>query len=140
MTSKIAVLTALILLSIIAGCNTKKETSFPTYTWHDTTKAAMRTHGTYMQDYNSRENPTWSYEIPQQFWTRPIRDLKPLRVYLHYYNLVVVQKINYNTEEEGIYINMPISSLSSLDALEGKDGFILTEELEYGHKYKRTIE
>ncbi len=26
------------------------------------------------------------------------------------------------------------------DALEGKDGFILTEELEYGYKYKRTIE
>ncbi len=131
-----AVLVTLILLATTAGCNNTKETSSPINTWHDMKLAAMGTHGAYMQDFNSSENAEWSDEIPEQFWTKPIRDLKPLRVYLHLYHLVVVQKINGNVEE-GIFINMPISSIIMFS---GNDGFIFTEEFEYGYKYKRTIE
>ncbi|MCK5564245.1 MAG: hypothetical protein KAJ07_03285 [Planctomycetes bacterium] len=131
-----ALLIALTLLSTTAGCNNTKENPPSVYTWHDITRAAMGTHGAYMQDFNSRENPTWSDDIPRQFWTKPIRNMKPLRVYLHLYHLVVVQKINGNIEE-GIFINMPISSTIMFS---GNDGFIFTEEFKYGYRYKRTIE
>jgi hypothetical protein len=62
-------------------------------------------------------------EIPLQYWTEPIKALHPVKVYLHHYNLVVVQKISGEVEE-GTCISSPISSYLPMS---GDDGFIFPQ-------------
>jgi hypothetical protein len=49
------------------------------------------------------------HEIPAKYWTDPIKALKPISVYLHRANVVVVQRVA-NGIEEGKYISLMISS------------------------------
>jgi hypothetical protein len=57
--------------------------------------------------------------IPSKYWTEPIKALRPIRVYLHHHNLVVVQKVSDNVEE-GKYI---MNSISSYLPKSGDNGF-----------------
>jgi hypothetical protein len=57
--------------------------------------------------------------IPSKYWTEPIKALRPIRVYVHHHNLVVVQKVSDNMEE-GKYI---MNEISSYLPKSGDDGF-----------------
>ena len=48
-------------------------------------------------------------DIPSVWWAERIKALRPLKVYAHRSNVVVVQKLT-GAREEGLYINLPISS------------------------------
>jgi len=48
-------------------------------------------------------------EIPANYWETGISKLKPVRVYSHHVNLVVVQGVQ-NGQEHGKYIYLPVSS------------------------------
>ncbi|HBF35028.1 TPA: hypothetical protein DDW35_10760 [Candidatus Sumerlaeota bacterium] len=61
--------------------------------------------------------------IPERYWPDSIHALKPIRVYMHLSNIVVVQREG-NGVEEGKYIPLLISS--SLPG-PGSDGFTLTQ-------------
>src|SRR4051812_569371 len=61
-------------------------------------------------------------EVPTKFWAASIRDLKPVKVYIHMNNIVVVQKIT-DGREAGVYIHEPFSSYMPMD---GVYGFVLT--------------
>ena len=70
-------------------------------------------------------------EIRSQYWTEPIKALRPVRVYMHHYNLVLVQKMSGEVEE-GKYISSPISSYLPKS---GDDGFILSPNPKHGNMY-----
>jgi hypothetical protein len=61
---------------------------------------------------------TGASEIPKKFWAASIRDLKPVKVYIHINNVVVVQKVA-DGKEEGLYIYEPYSSQMPMDGLHG---------------------
>lgn len=65
---------------------------------------------------------TGASEIPKEFWTASIRCLKPIKVYLHMNNIVVVQNVAEG-KEAGLYIYQPLSSYLPMD---GVDRFVLT--------------
>ena len=48
-------------------------------------------------------------DIPAVWWAERIKALRPIKVYSHRSNIVVVQKLT-GAREEGLYINIPISS------------------------------
>ena len=75
------------------------------------------------------ENPT--YDIPMRCWSEGIKKLKPIKVYKHKNNIVVVQKVRDNVEE-GKYIHIPISSNLPMD---GIDGFTLHPNPIKGNRY-----
>jgi hypothetical protein len=62
------------------------------------------------------------HEIPSKYWAEVIKGLKPLSVYLHRMNVVVVQRITDGIEE-GKYIFILISSYAPQN---GVDGFEYT--------------
>ena len=72
-----------------------------------------------------------SDEIPAAYWTEGIKRLKPLKVYTHQVNVVVVQHVTENTEE-GKYIYIPISSYLPLS---GDDGFVFSPNPNSGNTY-----
>jgi len=80
--------------------------------------AAWRTHAHYIRDH--RDAPGES--VPASYWEEPLRQLKPLRVYLHRVNVVVVLREN-RQGEEGLYLCIPISSYAPM---ESQDGFTWT--------------
>ena len=75
------------------------------------------------------ENPT--PEIFRECWAEGIRQLKPIRVYKHRVNIVVVQKVRDNVEE-GKYIYIPVSSYLPMD---GIDGFTYKPNPKKGNRY-----
>jgi len=58
-------------------------------------------------------------ELPSRFWGKSIRELDPVRVYNHRFNLVVVLESSA-TEERGVYISAIQSSYAPRD---GDDKF-----------------
>ena len=74
---------------------------------------------------------TGALEIPNKFWTTPLRNLKPVKVYLHMNNVVVVQKVSAG-KEEGVYIYGTYSSHLPFD---GEYGFALTPKPNIGNTY-----
>ncbi|MBN1437226.1 MAG: hypothetical protein JW936_09130, partial [Sedimentisphaerales bacterium] len=60
--------------------------------------------------------------IPPEYWADSIRRLDPIRVYMHEYNIVIVQSQNDGVEE-GKYVLTPISSYLPRS---GDDGFVFT--------------
>ena len=69
--------------------------------------------------------------IYRECWAEGIKKLKPIRVYKHKNNIVVVQKVRDNVEE-GKYIHIPISSHMPMD---GIDGFTLHPNPMKGNRY-----
>ena len=60
--------------------------------------------------------------IPPDLWADPIRELHPVRVYMHQYNTVIVLKES-DGSEEGVYV---WHSISSWIPRSGVDGFVFT--------------
>ncbi|MEN6627935.1 MAG: hypothetical protein ABFD69_17050 [Candidatus Sumerlaeia bacterium] len=71
-------------------------------------------------------------EIPPAYWADAIKELKPIRVYTHRVNIVVVQRVNEEVEE-GKYIYIPISSYLPEN---GVDGFTVTPNPHQGNTYQ----
>lgn len=98
-------------------------------------EAAHKTYIRYIKAVNSgAEKP--SDEISKQYWTDEIKRLKPIRVYRHRSNIVVVQRASAN-REEGLYISIMISSYAPRS---GDDGFTFTEIGNSVYNFKRAIE
>jgi len=81
--------------------------------------AARQTHMRFKKAHGGIE--AMSGNIPRRYWAKEIKDLHPLRVYSHEYNVVVVQKFIDNVEE-GKYIHHG-PSISSRKIRSGDDGF-----------------
>ena len=78
--------------------------------------------GTFVAFRKDAAGKTGASEIPKEFWASSIRDLKPVKVYIHMNNIVVVQKVA-DGREAGVYIYQPLSSYLPMD---GVQGFTLT--------------
>lgn len=97
--------------------------------------AALQTHIRYIKAVNSGAQKP-SDEIAKQYWTDEIKRLKPITVYRHRGNIVVVQRASAN-REEGKYISIMISSYAPQS---GDDGFTFTNIGNGVHDFKRVIE
>jgi hypothetical protein len=88
--------------------------------------AAEKTYANYNRAFQAgiekRQTEATELEIPSKYWTDPIKALKPVKVYVHRINVVVVQGMN-NGIEMGKYIYIPISSFLPTN---GVDGFEFT--------------
>jgi hypothetical protein len=93
-------------------------------------EAAHKMYATHVRAINAgREKP--SNEILEQYWTEEIKGLKPIRVYTHRANIVVVQHVSGNIEE-GKYISIPVSSYLPMN---GQDGFMFSPIPDKDGKY-----
>ena len=97
--------------------------------------AAHETYIRYIKAVNSGAQKP-SDEISKQYWTDEIKRLKPITVYRHRGNIVVVQKASANIQE-GKYISIMISSYAPQS---GDDGFTFTNIGNGVHDFKRVIE
>ena len=96
--------------------------------------SALQTHIQYIKAVNSGAQKP-SVEIAKQYWTDEIKRLKPIRVYRHRSNIVVVQRTSANWEE-GLYISIMISSYAPQS---GDDGFTFTDIGNSVYDFKRVI-
>ncbi|MBN2130802.1 MAG: hypothetical protein JW741_14970 [Sedimentisphaerales bacterium] len=109
-------------LFFIAGCLRKPETSEDSLTAAGLATAALQTHARYIKAVNAGTQ-TPSDEIAPEYWTEEIKTLRPIKVYQHRCNIVVVQKASPG-REEGKYISTLISSYAPRS---GDGGFEFTE-------------
>lgn len=73
--------------------------------------------------------------IQPRFWAEEIRRLRPIRVYVHRTNIVIILR-EIDDVEEGLYIYIPISSYFPQN---GDDGFIFEYLGDGVYKYRRTL-
>ena len=122
-------------LFVVFGCQKKPgggdADSFP----DNLAVAALQTHIRYIKAVNSGEQEP-SDEISKKYWTDEIKRLKPIRVYRHRGNIVVVQRVSANIQE-GKYISIMISSYAPQS---GDDGFTFTDIGNSVYDFKRVIE
>jgi len=95
--------------------------------------AAYETYGRHVRAVNAGTAKP-STDIPQDYWSEAIKALKPLRVYKHRVNIVVVQAVTGETET-GKYIYIPVSSYWPQS---GVDGFVLTPSGDFVYDFTRT--
>jgi len=133
--SRIVILCLFGCLLVISACQKKPgggdADSFP----DNLAASALQTHIQYIKAVNSGAQEP-SDEISKQYWTDEIKRLKPIKVYNHRGNIVVVQRASAN-REEGLYISMLISSYAPRS---GDDGFTFTNISNGVHDFKRVIE
>ena len=96
--------------------------------------AALQTHIQYIKAVNSGAQKP-SDEIAKKYWTDEIKRLKPIRLYRHRGNIVVVQRASTNWEE-GLYISIMISSYAPQS---GDDGFTFSDIGNSVYDFKRVI-
>jgi len=130
--STMLVAAAFCLVSLFTGCNAKPGRANPSA---QTLTAAAQ--DTYVRFLKTREGDAISSgrEIPASCWADEILALRPLRVYLHRVNVVVVQKAAGGVEQ-GKYIYIPISSYLPQS---GDDGFTFTNSDGPIHDFKRSV-
>jgi hypothetical protein len=92
-------------------------------------------HARYIRAVNAGTE-TRSEKIPAKYWTKEIKRLYPIRVYLHRSNVVVVQSESPG-RQGGKYISIMISSWRPQS---GVDGFTLTETGDGVYDFIRKIE
>jgi hypothetical protein len=97
--------------------------------------AARQTYANRVRAINAGKENSSSNEIHERYWAPAIRELKPLKVYTHRVNIVVVQKVHDNVEE-GKYINIIISSYAPTD---GVDGFTFQPNPKKGYQYHHGV-
>ena len=114
--SKMLVAAAFCLVCLFAGCNGKPGRANPSA--QILGAAAQDTYVRFLKTHRGDEIAS-GQEIPASCWAAEIRALRPLRVYLHRVNVVVVQKADGNIEQ-GKYIYILISSYLPQS---GDDGF-----------------
>ena len=109
----IALATALLLTFPLAAAQTRYPSAEATLFPDNLSGAAHQTYANFIHAYNTGKEKAWpeeaEVEIPSKYWTDPIKALKPLKVYIHRINIVVVQRIE-NGIEKGKYIYIPVSS------------------------------
>ena len=71
-------------------------------------------------------------DVPRRKWERPIRRLRPIRVYLDSYNIVVVMQESPESEK-GVYIQNRMSSLVRWSDQEWQFGQILYDPARDDH-------
>lgn len=117
----------LVLMLGLSGCQTKsgveKNASL--------VDAAYETYTRYVRAMRGSEGENSTPDIPRQCWAEGIKKLKPIKVYKHRINIVVVQKVSDNVEE-GKYIFNLVSSYLPQD---GIDGFTLHPNPIKGNQY-----
>ena len=114
-------------LFVVFGCKKKPGSD-------NLAASALQTHMQYIKAVNSGAQEP-SDEIPEQYWSDEIKRLKPIKVYRHRGNIVVVQKASANIQE-GKYISIMISSYAPQS---GDDGFTFTDIGNSVHDFKRVI-
>lgn len=114
----------------VSSCQRKPAVETTSLSRSDLVEAAYRTYANRVRTVNMGENP-FPPEIPEQYWAEGIRELKPIKVYKHRVNIVVVQKVRDNVEE-GKYICIPVSSYLPMN---GVDGFTYQPNPWKGNKY-----
>lgn len=122
-------------LLVIPGCQKKPGSEDAALIPDNLAVSALQTHIRYIKAVNSSAQEP-SDEISKQYWTDEIKRLKPIRVYRHRGNIVVVQKASSNIQE-GKYISIIISSYAPQS---GDDGFTFTDIGNGVHDFKRVIE
>jgi len=133
--SLIAVVCLFGCLFVVFGCKKKPDSEDARIIPDNLAIAALQTHMQYIKAVNSGEQEP-SDEISKQYWTDEIKRLKPIKVYRHGTNIVVVQKSTDNIQE-GLYIILMISSYAPRS---GDDGFTFTEIGNSVYKFERVIE
>ncbi len=121
----------LVPIFVLSGCQAKSAVEKTTLSQNNLAEAAHQTLSSHMRAMrgSGAENPT--HDIPSQHWAEGIKKLKPIKVYTHRVNIVVVQKIRDNVEE-GKYIYIPVSSYLPMD---GIDGFTYKPNPLKGNRY-----
>ncbi|MHC4111753.1 MAG: hypothetical protein ACYSWZ_10690 [Planctomycetota bacterium] len=127
MWTKIGLVINLVLIFVLSSCQTESRVEKAT----NLMDAAHQTYASRVRAINEGKENSSSTEIPEQYWAPAIRELKPIKVYTHRVNIVVVQKIRDNAEE-GKYINIPVSSYLPMD---GVDGFTYQPNPKKGNQY-----
>ena len=117
----------LVLIFVLSSCQTKSRVEKTT----TLAEAAHQTYASRVRAINEGKENSSSTEIPERYWAPAIRELKPIKVYTHRVNIVVVQKVRDNVEE-GKYINIPVSSYLPID---GVDGFTFQPNPLKGNQY-----
>ena len=112
------------------GCNKKSNNQESLFS-SNLPKSAYETYTRYFK----AAQRTPSDEIPKQYWTDMIKELKPIKVYIHRVNIVVVQRVSDNIQE-GKYIYIPISSYIPHRA---DDGFTFTRLGDDVYDFKRNL-
>jgi len=121
----------LVITFVLSGCQTKSGIEKTFLSTSTLAEAAHQTYASRVRAINEGKDNSSSTEIPERYWAQAIRDLKPIKVYTHRVNIVVVQKIRDNVEE-GKYIYIPISSYLPMD---GVDGFAYKPNPRKGNQY-----
>ena len=109
-------------LAVIAGCERKRGASEYSGFTAGLPTAALQTHAGYIKAVNAGVQAR-SDEIGPEYWAEAIKKLRPIKVYQHRGNMVVVQKASPG-REEGRYISTLISSYAPRS---GDDGFTFVE-------------
>jgi len=122
-------------LFVVSGCQKKPGSGDAGPLPDNLAIAALQTHIQYIKAVNSGAQEP-SDDIAEKYWTDEIKRLKPIRVYRHRGNIVVVQRASAN-REEGKYISIMISSYAPQS---GDDGFAFTEIGNSVYDFKRAIE
>jgi len=122
-------------LLVIPGCQKKPGSGDAGIIPDNLAASALQTHMQYIKAVNSGAQEP-SDEISEQYWSDEIKRLKPIKVYRHRSNIVVVQKASANIQE-GKYISIMISSYAPQS---GDDGFTFTNIGNGVHDFKRVIE
>ena len=121
----------LVLILVLSGCQQKTKVESATLSKSTLSEAAHKTYADHVRAIHEGKENSSSLEIPERYWAQAISDLKPIKVYTHRVNIVVVQKIR-NNAEEGKYIYIPVSSYLPMD---GVDGFTYKPNPLKGNQY-----
>jgi len=112
-----------LMLPAACGCQWNKDSESSSLSPDYIVEAAHATYAAYVRAIQGgTRDPT--NEIDSKYWADGIKALKPIKVYMHMINIVVVQSISDGVEE-GKYIHIPVSSYLPMT---GDDGFVFTPE------------
>jgi hypothetical protein len=73
-------------------------------------QAAQSTHSNFVKALNEGKVKSGETEIAPEYWADAVKDHKPVRVYTHRANIVLVLRVDKDGTEEGLYIHIPVSS------------------------------
>lgn len=124
----------LIGLGVLCGCDSGPRSAPTTRPAAGLPEAAHATYAAHIRAVNAGQEKRGT-DIPSRYWADGIQALKPIRVYTHRANVVVVQKVAGRVEH-GKYISTVISSYLPQS---GDDGFTFTPDGQRAYDYRRTL-
>lgn len=119
-----------LILLAACGCQSSTTPKSPSLLPDDIKRGAEATYLAHLRTFNAGTEKSTD-EIPPAYWADGINALKPVKVYEHRVNIVVVQRVSGGTEE-GKYIYI---SDSSYLPQTGPDGFVLSPNPTSGNIY-----